>query len=118
MKIGITSQNLRTITGHAGKTRRFLVYELDPAQGSIQPLAPLELPKEMSLHAYHGPGRHPVADLDVLITAGCGEGFAKRMGNMGVRLLVTGESDPMTAVRAVANGAPLPPPLPQAHQHH
>ena len=27
MKIGITSQNFRTITGHAGKTRRFLVFE-------------------------------------------------------------------------------------------
>jgi len=27
MRIGVTSQNFRTITGHAGKTRRFLVFE-------------------------------------------------------------------------------------------
>jgi hypothetical protein len=27
MRIGVTSQNFRTITGHAGKTRRFLVYQ-------------------------------------------------------------------------------------------
>ncbi|MEW8693532.1 MAG: nitrogen fixation protein, partial [Candidatus Thiodiazotropha endolucinida] len=27
MKIAVTSQNFRTITQHAGKTRRFLIYE-------------------------------------------------------------------------------------------
>ena len=27
MKIAVTSQNFRTITPHAGTTRRFLVYE-------------------------------------------------------------------------------------------
>ena len=28
MRIGVTSQNFRTITGHAGKTRRFLIYDV------------------------------------------------------------------------------------------
>ncbi len=34
MRIGVTSQNFRTITGHAGKTRRFLIFEQD-ATGAL-----------------------------------------------------------------------------------
>lgn len=116
MKIGVTSQNLRTITGHAGKTRRFLVYQLPPDSPEIRQLVPIELPKEMSLHAYHGPERHPVAQFDLLITASCGEGFRQRMAKMDIQLVVTSEPDPMTAVRAVATGNPLPPPAPHDHR--
>ena len=35
MKIAVTSQNFRTITGHAGKTRRFIIYG---AQGTDAPV--------------------------------------------------------------------------------
>jgi hypothetical protein len=28
MKVGISSQNYRAVTGHAGKTRHFLVYSV------------------------------------------------------------------------------------------
>lgn len=28
MKIAVTSQNFRTVTAHAGKTRRFLVFDI------------------------------------------------------------------------------------------
>jgi len=31
MKIAVASQNFRTVTPHAGRTRRFLVYE--PSRG-------------------------------------------------------------------------------------
>ena len=30
MRIAVTSQNFKTITGHAGKSRRFLIYDLEP----------------------------------------------------------------------------------------
>ena len=46
MKIGVGSQNFRTITGHAGKTRRFLIYEA--GQAGIREIERLDLPKEMS----------------------------------------------------------------------
>ncbi|HKJ77206.1 MAG TPA: nitrogen fixation protein, partial [Gammaproteobacteria bacterium] len=36
MEIAITSQNFRTVTGHAGKTRRFLVYEAGPGQEPVE----------------------------------------------------------------------------------
>ena len=53
MKIGITSQNFRTITGHAGKTRRFLIYA-DDGSGKAVEIDRLDLPKEMSMHAFRG----------------------------------------------------------------
>jgi len=118
MKIGVTSQNFRTITGHAGKSRRFLVYDADPETGLVQEQERINLPKEMSLHAFRGGEPHPVEALDVLITGSCGQGFVGRMVAMDIQLFVTGEIDPLTAVTAVIKGEPLPPPLPQDHGDH
>jgi predicted Fe-Mo cluster-binding NifX family protein len=112
MKIGVTSQNFRTVTGHAGKTRRFLVYEAQ--QSEIQELERLDLPKEMSMHEFRG-DRHPLDALDVLITASCGQGFVRRMAAKGVRVVTTGETDPLQAVTGVVAGIDLPPPVPHEH---
>jgi len=114
MKIGVTSQNFRTITGHAGKTRRFLIYEPDD-QGTPIEVERLDLPREMSMHEFRGED-HPVFALEVLITAGCGEGFVRRLGRHGVRVIATGETDPVTAVKKVLKEEPLPPPRPHAHR--
>jgi predicted Fe-Mo cluster-binding NifX family protein len=114
MKVGITSQNFRTITGHAGKTRRFLVYDVDES-GQWQAQESLDLPKEMSLHEYHG-DNHPAYALDVIITAGCGEGFRRRMHSHGVKVIATSESDPVTALSMLINDQPLPEPVP--HDGH
>ena len=113
MKIGVTSQNFRTITGHAGKTRRFLVYEPDD-QGNPVETERLDLPKEMAMHEFQGM-HHPIFDLDVLITGGCGEGFVRRLAQQGVQVIATGETDPLTAVKKVLQGTPLPPPVPHHH---
>ena len=102
MKIGITSQNFRTVTGHAGKTRRFLIYTVDPDTKNVHESGRLDLPKEMSLHAYNSPQPHPVEQLDILITAGCGEGFRQRMAHHNVLVLVTTETDPEMAARSAA----------------
>jgi predicted Fe-Mo cluster-binding NifX family protein len=113
MRIGITSQNFRTVTGHAGKTRRFLVYEAEEG-GAPRETERLDLPKEMSLHEYHGPD-HPIYGLDVVITASCGRGFVQRLAERGVRVVATAENDPLSAAAAVAAGRPLPPPEPHDH---
>jgi predicted Fe-Mo cluster-binding NifX family protein len=112
VKIGVTSQNFRTITGHAGKTRRFLVYETQSSE--IRELERLDLPKEMSMHEFRG-DRHPLDTLDVLITASFGQGFERRMAAKGVRVVATGETDPLKAVAGIAAGDDLPPPLPHEH---
>lgn len=113
MRIGVTSQNFRTITGHAGKTRRFLIYEAQ-ADGQVVEVERLDLPKAMSLHEYHGDD-HPVYALDVVITAGCGEGFVRRLQGHGVNVVATAESDPMKAAVIVVQGGSLPPALPHEH---
>ena len=117
MRIAITSQNFKTITGHAGKTRRFLVYETD-GQGLPTEVERLDLPSEMSLHTYHGED-HPLflSGLEVLITQGAGQEFVQRLSRHGIRVLVTSESDPVQAASRVAAGVPLAPGLPHDHDH-
>jgi predicted Fe-Mo cluster-binding NifX family protein len=114
MKIAITSQNFRTVTGHAGKTRRFLVYEADGE--NVREVGRLDLPKEQSFHELHGDAPHPIDGVDVLVTGGCGENFVARMARRGIRVVATGETDPLTAATLVSTGRPLPPAAP--HDHH
>ena len=100
MKIGVTSQNLRTVTGHASKARSFLVYEWS-AEQAVQPLDSLELSMEMSIHAWDKRGDHPLLALDYLITGPCGKSFINQMKQYGVRVRTTDETDPLVAVQAL-----------------
>jgi predicted Fe-Mo cluster-binding NifX family protein len=113
MKIGVTSQNFRTITGHAGKTRRFLVFEPD-GHGGAQETDRWDLSKEMSMHEFRGDA-HPLDTLDVLITAGAGQGFRERLRRRGVLVVATSASDPWRAVIDYLAGRELPPPQPHHH---
>ncbi|MES9947057.1 MAG: NifB/NifX family molybdenum-iron cluster-binding protein [Candidatus Thiodiazotropha sp.] len=114
MKIAVTSQNFRTITQHAGKTRRFLIFEQDQTTGEIHQLTRLNLPKQMSMHEFRGDD-HPIFKMDYLITGSSGQGFVRRLNDAGVEVILTAEEDPLTAVTAVIEGKPLPPP--EAHEH-
>ncbi|QTR51263.1 NifB/NifX family molybdenum-iron cluster-binding protein [Candidatus Thiothrix anitrata] len=98
MKIGVTSQNLRTVTGHASKARSFLLYEWS-AEQAVQPLDSLELSMEMSIHAWDKRGDHPLLALDYLITGPCGKSFINQMKQYGVRVKTTDETDPLLAVQ-------------------
>jgi predicted Fe-Mo cluster-binding NifX family protein len=113
MRIGICSQNFRTITGHAGKTRRFIVFELQ-SDGKVEETDRLDMPKAMSLHEFHGTD-HPLFTLDVIVTASCGEGFIRRLAAHGVSVVTTSEGDPMTAATALASNRALPAALPHEH---
>ena len=113
MNIAVTSQNFRTLTGHAGKTRRFLVYT-SPAENEWLETDRLDLPKEMSMHEFKS-SSHPVDAFDVLITESCGDGFIRKMASRGIIVLITSETDPLTAVIACASGEHLPPAKPHSH---
>ena len=117
MKIAVTSQNFRTITQHAGKTRRFLIFERDPATGEVREMARLDLPKELSMHEFRGQ-EHPIFEMDYLIAGSGGQGFIGRMASEGVQVILTAEQDPLTAAQAVAEGRPLAPPAAHEHHHH
>ena len=115
MKIAITSQNFKTITGHAGKTRRFIIYD-DHIAGTATEIDRLNLPKEMSMHENQG-SSHPIDIVDVLITASCGNGFVNKMASRRVQVIQTSESDPLVAATAVINGEELAPAEPHSHSH-
>jgi predicted Fe-Mo cluster-binding NifX family protein len=106
MNIAVTSQNFRTITGHAGKTRRFIIFSHDTDSGEIKEIERLDLPKDMSMHSYRGED-HPIRAANVLITGGCGEGFIRCMARWGIQVIATSETDPANAVRAYLDGKPL-----------
>lgn len=115
MLIAITSQNFRTVTGHAGKARRFIIYEVD-AGGQVAEKERLDLPREMAMHEFNDRQPHPLDGSDVLITAGSGDGFVRRMARRGTRVVATSETDPEIAVHAFLAGC-LKQPAPHEHNH-
>ncbi|NCA68746.1 MAG: nitrogen fixation protein [Sphingobacteriia bacterium] len=114
-RIAVTSQNFRTITGHAGKTRRFLIFEPN-AEGQPTEVERLDLPVEMSLHEYHGDD-HPLfgLELSAIVTQGAGHGFIQRMARHGIQVHTTSATDPLDAVTAILGGQPLPAAAPHTH---
>ncbi|MBI4997500.1 MAG: nitrogen fixation protein [Rhodocyclales bacterium] len=116
MRIAVSSQNFREVTGHAGHARRFLVFKVDGAN-SIDLVDRLDLPKELAIHGFDDRQPHPLYDVDVLITGGAGEGFKQRLAQRGVRVIATGETDPETAVRDYLAGA-VKLPVPDDHAGH
>ena len=102
VKIAVTSQNRRTITEHAGKCRKFWVY--DTKQGQVTGKTLLELPIEQSLHESSPQESHPLDAVQVLITGGMGSGLQNRLASKGITALMTAETDPDQAVAAYLQG--------------
>jgi predicted Fe-Mo cluster-binding NifX family protein len=102
MKIAVASQNRKAITGHAGKCRRFWIYEIE--NSAVKDKTLLELPRDQSFHAYQGSAPHPLQGVAILITGGMGEGLVRRLAIMGVEAIVTPETDPDQAIAAWLQG--------------
>jgi predicted Fe-Mo cluster-binding NifX family protein len=120
MKIAVTSQDFRTVTAHAGKTRRFLVYEIGRGEAPRE-IERIELPPELTIHEFGGgTSAHPLRGMKALITGGAGGGFVRRMESWGVQVAVTDQADPVAAVLAFSRGelAATPPGAGCGHHHH
>jgi len=117
MRIGVTSQNFKTITGHAGKSRRFIIFESDD-KGEVVETDRLDLPKSMSIHETLPSSPHPLDELDVLVSQSGGGGFQRKMQTRGVQLVLTSASDPLEAAMALASGEQLPPAEIADGHHH
>lgn len=116
MKIGVTSQNFRTVTGHGGRAQRFMVFEVGE-DGEVLQSDRYDLPKEMTMHEHSPSAPHPIDDFDVLITGSCCDGFMQKVARRGIKVIVTGETNPIKAVKAVATGEELAPPVPEVDDH-
>lgn len=102
MKIAVASQDRRHITGHTGRCRKFLIYQI--ANGKILSKELLELPEELSFHRTSPHDPHPLDDVAVMINGGMGQGLARRLANKGMMCVITTKTDPDGAVLAYLNG--------------
>jgi predicted Fe-Mo cluster-binding NifX family protein len=102
MKIAITSQNQREITEHAGRCRKFWIYDIEEKQ--IRNKALLKLPKEQSFHESSPLAPHPLDDITVLISRSMGAGMLRRLAGKGILGIVTEESNPDAAIAAYLTG--------------
>lgn len=96
LKIAVTSQNRKTVTEHAGKCRKFWIYETQ--NGRVLSKSLLELTLEQSLHEWDSAEAHPLADVDLLITASAGDGMKTRLAGWGIEVVVTDQTDPDAVV--------------------
>ena len=102
MKIAVTSQNRRTVTEHAGRCRKFWIYEV--REGKMQGKRLVELAREQSFHDSSRTAPHPLDTVDVLISSGMGRGLERRLRERGIEAVVTPETDPDTAAKAYLQG--------------
>jgi predicted Fe-Mo cluster-binding NifX family protein len=96
-RIGITSQNRRTVTGHAGRCRRFWVY--DVKDGQVLERRLLELDKSRTLHELRPDIPEELRGVDVLVSAEMCDGLSSRLQRHGIRGVITTETDPDTALQ-------------------
>lgn len=115
MKVAVTSQNFRTITAHAGKARRFLIFDIS-CPCSPREVERLDLDKDMAFHEFRG-DYHPIDGVKALITGGASEGLRVRMAQRGIELVITGEPDPRQAVIDYTQGVVKPPAEHDEHGH-
>ncbi|MBC9071284.1 nitrogen fixation protein [Thauera sp. CAU 1555] len=115
MKIAVTSQNFRTVTAHAGRARRFLIFDI-ACPCSPREVDRLDLPADMAFHDFRG-SAHPLDGVDALITGSAGEGLQARLLQRGIELVVSGEPDPRQAVADYIRGFTRPPAT-RGHTHH
>ena len=114
MKIAVTSQNRKSITEHAGRCRKFKLFDIE--DGRIVGTELLELAKEQSFHESSPHEAHPLDVVDVLISGGMGNGMIRRLANKGITGIITSQSDPETAVKFYLEGK-LHSEEPHEHSH-
>ncbi len=97
LRIAVSSQNRKTVTDHAGRCRKFWVYEV--RQNKVHDKTLRELTLEQTLHSSPLGDDHPLDDVHVMITAGMSPFLYQRLQRGGIKGFVTDESDPDKAVQ-------------------
>jgi len=111
MKIAVASRDFLRVTGHAGKARRWLIFEAGPGGAATRPKR-VELGLREVFHHADGGTPHPLDGVAAVIAASCGGGFLRKMARRGIAAAMTAETEPAKAVAAFLEGR-LPPPKPR-----
>ena len=108
MKIAIaTKDNLTKVSGHAGQTRDWLVFDCQPGLSIPEPQH-VQLTKEQLLHHFQDEGPHPLHGVEIVVAASAGDGFVRHMAKWNAQVLLTGEAEPIVALKKILNGEALP----------
>ncbi|MGE5471316.1 MAG: NifB/NifX family molybdenum-iron cluster-binding protein [Bacteroidota bacterium] len=110
MKIAIATRDYTQVSGHAGQTRQWLLYDLSEHRSSQLLPAPqfVELTREQILHTFEDKEAHPLDGVDIVVAASAGDGFIRHMKRRGCEVLLTGEDDPTLAISRILAGEALP----------
>ena len=110
MKIAIATKDFTEVSGHAGQTRQWLLYDLSQHRSNQLLPAPtrVNLDKEQVLHVFEDDGPHPLDGVDVVVAGSAGDGFLRHMARRGTEVLLTGESEPLHALERILAGEALP----------
>ena len=107
MKIAVATKDHWTqVSGHAGQTRDWLLFDCQPGTPLPKP-ARIELTKEQLPHHFNDDSPHPLHGVAVLIAASAGDGYLRHMEKWGAQVVLTGETDPLTALNKVIAGEAL-----------
>ena len=107
MKIAVaTKDDWAQVSGHAGQTRDWLVFDCHPGAPLPEPQR-IELTKEQLPHHFKDVGPHPLQGVEVMITASAGDGYLRHMEKWGAQVMLTGETDPVTALKKILAGEVL-----------
>lgn len=109
VRIAVSSNDYRTVSGHAGQAQRWLIFETD-ANGLLGDGKRLDLLPTQVFHRFQGPGLHPLDGVAVIVTRFAGEGFLAKMRKRGIEVRQTRETDARKAAAHLLDGTLAPPP--------
>lgn len=113
MKIAVASHKQEMVGEHAGRCRRFWIYEAE--DGKVTGRAELVLAPEQTFHELHG-GAHPLDGCAALIAASMGPGLVRKLQERRIEAVVTSEPDADLAVAGWLSGT-LPRIRPEDQEH-
>lgn len=110
MRIAVATKDWATVSGHAGQTRCWLLWDLaDLRAGDPLPEpSRVELAKEQLFHHFQDDGPHPLDGVEIVVAGSAGDGFVRHMKARGADVVLTGESDPVRALTLLIAGEDLP----------
>ncbi len=109
MKIAIATTDEQLVSGHAGQSRHWLVYDCQPGQ-ALPTAQVVQLSKEQVFHHFKDDGPHPLDGVEVIVAGSAGDGFKRHMQKRGAQVLITGEKTPQAAIESILSGQALPDP--------
>jgi hypothetical protein len=109
VKIAVATRHYATVATHAGQTREWLLFDCLPGKPLPAPVA-IMLEKSQVLHHFADDAPHPLDGVEIAVAASAGDGFVRHMAKRGAQVILTGESDPRTALEKLLAGEALPDP--------